>query len=193
VRSLGSILVIMIVFILGGCGGEPPKPIKVTSPPGAKKASAPSTTPGPVLPSADIKVEPPPPVTYIYNPKGKTDPFKPLVVEKTEVAPQPKGPEPSKVAEEEGATPLERVDLRQLKLVAVVWNIRDPKGNSQEPRAMVEDSAGRGYIINVGTSVGKNKGKVVQISATGIVVSERFDVGGGKYKMQEVPLKLYAE
>ena len=81
---------------------------------------------------------------------------------------------------------LERLDLDKVKLVAVVWNI-------PEPKAMVEDSGGKGYIITKGTPLGKNRGKVTRISASGVVVTEPYDTSPGKTKTREITLKLYAD
>lgn len=81
---------------------------------------------------------------------------------------------------------MEKMELSQLKLVAIIWNIRNP-------RAMVEDGAGKGYIISSGTPLGKNKGKVTQITSAGIVVSEQYEASSGKYSTRLVTLKLYAD
>jgi type IV pilus assembly protein PilP len=105
-------------------------------------------------------------------------------VEKTEAAAKPKPT--SLEAALESATPLEKMDLGQLKLVAVVWNIANPKG-------MVEDSTGKGYILSLGTPIGKNKGKVTQINSSGILVTERFEDSSGKFKSRQVTLKLYPD
>ncbi len=130
-------------------------------------------------------VEPPAPVNFTYDPQGKRNPFQPLVVEKKDVAaPAKKGVEPAARAAG-GGTPLENMDLAALKLVALVWNI--PK-----PRAMVEDGAGKGYILGVGTRIGKNQGEVKNISPQGVVVREKYE-DDGKIKTREVPLRLYTE
>ena len=179
-KELGAVIFLSTILICGGCGGEPPKPTKVPMPPVGK----PTVTPAKILPplTAELKAERPPVMTYTYKPEGKPDPFKPLIVERPEV------PTPKKVAEvvSESGTPLEKMELKQLKLVAVIWNIRDPK-------AMVEDSAGKGYIITNGTSIGKNKGKVTQITSAGVVVSEKHETSSGKFSTREVTLKLYAD
>jgi Tfp pilus assembly protein PilP len=53
-------------------------------------------------------------------------------------------------------TPLERLDLDQVRLVALVHDARPP-------RALLEDAAGIGYIVGVGTPVGRRGGTVVAI------------------------------
>lgn len=175
-------MLLSITLVFWGCGGEGPKPTKVPMPPVGKKPGAPAPAPSPTV--VEAKAQPPPVVTYTYDPRGKSDPFRPLVVEKTEAAPL----KPKKVEEvsAEGVTPLERMDLTQLKLVAIVWNVPDPKG-------MVEDGMGKGYIFSVGTSIGKSKGKVTQITSKGVVIRERHETPSGKFKTHEVTLKLYPE
>jgi len=172
-----------LTLILWGCGGEAPKPAKVPMPPMAKKAPIVTPAKKPFPLTVELKAEFPPLEKYTYNPRGKPDPFRPLIVEKTEIAPK-------KVAEkamvEAGATPLERMDLGQFKLVAIIWDIRDPK-------AMVEDKGGNGYILSKGTAIGKNHGRVTDITPEAVVVAERYEPHMGKFKTREVPLKLHGE
>jgi Tfp pilus assembly protein PilP len=78
------------------------------------------------------------------------------------------------------------MDLAQLKLVALVWNIPQPRG-------MVEDATGNGYILSVGTPIGKNKGKITRITSTGVVISEKYENSAGKFKSRDITLKLYPD
>ena len=83
-------------------------------------------------------------------------------------------------------SPLERYELRQLKLVGIVWRVK-------EPSAMIEDSAGLGYVVKVGTPMGPNDGKVIAIQPDQIIVEETYvDLFGGK-KKREVNIKLSVE
>ena len=183
-KGLGAVIFLSIILTCGGCGGEPAKSTKVPVSPVGKQLATSAKTP-PTL-SAEVKVEPPPLISYLYDPKGKSDPFKPLIVERPEVPLSKKVVE--KVIEEvsKTATPLEKMELSQVKLVAIIWNIRDP-------RAMIEDRTGKGYIIASGTPLGKNKGKVTQITSAGVVVSEQYETSSGKYSTRMVALKLYAD
>ena len=83
-------------------------------------------------------------------------------------------------------SPLERFELGQLKVVGIVWDIK-------EPRAMIEDSAGLGYTILVGTPIGGNEGKVKGIHRDQVVVEESFEDVSGKKKTREVSMKLSTE
>ena len=177
-----------LLWIFVGCGEEAPKPTKVPIPPVGQKPAAPTPTKEASRPTMEVKsMEPPSTVAYKYNAQGKPDPFHPLVVEKPEIPGSKKKVELTAKAEEAGSgTPLERMELTALKLVAIIWDISNP-------RAMVEDPAGKGYILTVGTRIGKNRGQVAKITSTGVVVSEKYENSGGKLKTREVPLRLYAE
>jgi len=183
-KGVGTVIFFSIILICAGCGGEPSRPTKVPVAPVGKQPVIPAKTSPPLV--AEVKVAPPPVVTYVYDPKGKPDPFKPLIVERPEV-PLPKKV-PEKIIEEvsKTATPLEKMELSQLKLVAVIWSV-------QEPRAMVEDGTGKGYILASGTPLGKNKGRVTQITSAGVVVSEQYETSSGKFCTRTVTLKLYPD
>ena len=83
-------------------------------------------------------------------------------------------------------SPLERFELGQLKVVGIVWDVK-------EPRAMIEDTAGLGYTILVGTPIGGSEGKVKAITRNQVVVEESFQDFSGKKKTREVLMKLSME
>jgi len=112
------------------------------------------------------------PGTARYSPAGKRDPFLPLA-QRTKASRRPR----------ENLSPLERYELGQLKLVAVVWDIKEPK-------AMVEDAAGLGYVVKVGTPIGSNEGKIKTIKPTEVVVEEIAIDFYGARKPRQVSMRL---
>jgi type IV pilus assembly protein PilP len=190
-RKLATILLWIFLSTFLGCGENSPQPMKVPISQVEKKAAGPVAVKGPAGPAMEAKPSEPRPLSsYVFNPRGKPDPFRPLVVERKQekekeiAAPKRKGEQVSKESEEPG-TPLEKMELSAFKLVAVIWNIPDP-------RAMVEDPGGKGYILTLGTRIGQKRGRVTKISSTGIVVTEKYE-SDGKLKTREIPLRLYAE
>jgi type IV pilus assembly protein PilP len=115
-----------------------------------------------------------------YNPEGKLDPFASLYKEKPAVIPtgQQLSPEPKRPL-----TPLEKVDLSQLKLVAI---IRAMSGNL----ALVEEASGKGYVIKKGTYIGTRSGKVGKILPDRIIVEEKSEDFSGKVSVREIEVKL---
>ncbi|MFH2043912.1 MAG: pilus assembly protein PilP [Pseudomonadota bacterium] len=111
----------------------------------------------------------------IYNPEGKIDPFASLFKQGLS---KNKGKKMRSLR-----TPLEMVDLSQLKLVAI---LRAESGN----RALVEESSGKGYVVAKGTYIGNNYGRIVKILNDRIIVEEEIENIIGEKKIQERELKL---
>jgi Tfp pilus assembly protein PilP len=86
----------------------------------------------------------------------------------------------------ENLSPLERFDLGQLKIVGIVWDIK-------EPRAMVEDSAGLGYVVKVGSPIGNSDGKIKEIHREQVIVEEFYEDAYGARKKRDVSMKLLTE
>lgn len=119
------------------------------------------------------------PDAVVYIAEGRLDPFRTLIQEKPEV----KREEDRQVERRVPQTPLEKVDLSQLKLVGI---IRSPMG----PRAMVEESSGRGYVVVVGTYMGLNSGKVTAIEGERLVVTEIVETLSGEIREERRELRL---
>ncbi len=93
---------------------------------------------------------------YIYDPTGKTDPFKSFIVVREEKAEKDKG---------KPKTYLETLELSQLSLSVIIIG----KTNRW---AMVTDSKGDGHVIKVGTPIGTNGGVVYKIEPGEVIIKE---------------------
>lgn len=119
-----------------------------------------------------------------YDSKGKIDPFIPLVKEEPVVVEKKDLVDAkSEVREKRTKTPLEKIELSQLQLKAIIMA---PSGN----KALVEEANGKGYIIRKGTYIGRNDGKVVQIFKDKVVVEELTENHEGKMIAREKEIKL---
>lgn len=125
------------------------------------------------------KKKKPSPAKDLYNPKGKIDPFLPLFRED----PLAKAAAKKKRRTRRPLTPLEKLDLSQLRLVGI---IRAPSGN----KALVQEASGKGYIIKKGTRLGRNSGQVVQILRSKVIVEEEVENVLGKMTMRKKELNL---
>lgn len=116
-----------------------------------------------------------------YDPSGKLDPFKPLFKED----PKPKKDLPSGDKKpERPRTPLERLDLGQLRLTAVVIS-------EVRPRAMVEEDSGKGYVVEIGTPIGLERGQVTAIQRDRLVIEhlKTDDFGNAATRRRELKLQ----
>jgi Tfp pilus assembly protein PilP len=124
----------------------------------------------------------------LYDPINKIDPFNPLVREEKTVD-QPEEDEEElaerrrKKKKRRRLTPLERIDLSQLKLVGI---IRAESGD----KALVQETTGKGYIITVGTKIGRKFGSVTRILRDSIVVEEEEEDELENIIMKERVIKL---
>lgn len=110
---------------------------------------------------------------YIYDPTGKRDPFRPYnlrVEKKTEVPP-------------EELTPLQRYNLSQLKLTAIIYDSEKGTGI-----AMVEAPDKKGYNIIVGSEVGG--GRVIRITETDVQVEMSYEDFYGNTEKRIETLKI---
>jgi type IV pilus assembly protein PilP len=110
---------------------------------------------------------------YHYDPTDKTDPFKSYI--RREVT----------LENEANSSPLERFDLSQLIVMGIIWGV-------DEPRALIRDPTGKGYIVRAGTPIGKNKGRILRIEDNKVVVKETYLDHLDRATTKEVELELYA-
>ncbi len=119
-----------------------------------------------------IQQEMPAKEQYTYIPGERREPFQSLLQ---------RGGETSDFGDE--LTPLQRVDISELKLVGIV---NDPEGNV----ALIQTPDGKGYSLRQGVQVGKNEGIVEKVLEDMIVVKEKQTDFLGQIKVIEVVIKL---
>lgn len=152
-----------------------PAPITQTS---ADKVKMPGQKPEPVPDKSQQQVA----TEFNYDPVGKPDPFEPLVRD----IPASKAPAPVEPSEDTTAlTPLQKYDLSELNLVAIITQ----DNNSQV--AMVEDKAGYGYIIKTGMLIGKHDGVIQEINQDSVVIIEKIGDPSGNAQVKTTTLRIY--
>ncbi len=164
--------VLILSCALAACGGDvgKAKPAAPARAEASKKASATDKDAAAAAPATLIE--------YAYSPVGKRDPFRSILDDVAESRPdQDLRPD---------CGPLCKWELDQLRLVAVVSGMSNPLG-------MVEDPGGKGYIVRRGTFMGKRNGKVTQIRAGEVVVTEIYKDNMGKPHPNLVVIKLPSE
>lgn len=122
------------------------------------------------VPPAEVTRAVEPPSDAPYDPLGRRDPFRPPRAGSSTPLGEPR-------------TPLQRYEVGQLRLVAVIYDTRDP-------RAVVEDDQGLGYIVRVGTPIGPNGGQVRGIERGRVVIEESSVDFYGEKQANAVTLEL---
>ena len=154
----------LLLTVFTGCQqGTPPQPP-------AQQAKKEAPKPVAATPAVEIKEEIKKEETAITA--KQRNPFKSFIVKVTE-----------KPAVAVPKTPLQRYELEQLKLVAIIWGV-----NSSI--AMVEAPDGKGYSIRKGDLIGNRNGKVRRIEKDRVVVEERFAEASGEVTTNEFLIKL---
>lgn len=121
-----------------------------------------------------------------YDPKGKIDPFVPLIKAEPKKGKASGTVVAAKKVERKKrkpTTPLERIELSQLSLRAIV---RSAQGN----KALVEEASGKGYIITKGTFIGVNQGTVIDIQKDRVIVEEEVESIQGDVTLKTRELRL---
>jgi len=163
---------VMFLFLVSGCGGgtTPPPAPKAKTPVAEGKKAQPVQIAEKVEKKEVAKKEEP---EFSYNPAGKADPFRPFIQLTPEKAPR-----------SAFLTPLQKYDISQLKLVAIITL---PEGSV----GLVEDQQGRGYFVKRGTAIGRHDGKVKAIHKDRVIIEEAYSDVLGQGKVNEISLFLY--
>ena len=111
---------------------------------------------------------------FIYDPTGKTDPYKSFIALQEEMEEKKK---------RKPKTSLETVDLSQLELTVIITS-------GKATWAMVRDSKGLGHVIRKGTLIGTNGGVVHQITNKEVVIREEYRDFRGRKQHRDISKKL---
>jgi type IV pilus assembly protein PilP len=159
------VFVISAVAFFSGCKGEN----KTESKPAPKpKAAAEQAAPA----VAEEKIEK---EVYVYDARGRRDPFKSLVAVAKE-----------KPHFKKKANPLENYDVDEIKLAAIVWDNR-------QYYALITLPDNKSYTIRKGMALGLYSGKVQDITKDSVLIREEVKDYRGQPRTKDTLLKLRKE
>jgi len=173
-----SLLAVALVcaLLFAACSKEQtPAPAPAPSQPVIAAAAPPK----PVQKQASSVLRLPPPPVNQFDFSNKKDPFKPFVAVKVE----PKNTPEARKRAQRNALPIHSFDVSQFKLIGIITGGR-------ENQAMVTDPGGKGYVLKVGMSIGRNDGKIISISSNGVGVLEQFKDDNGRVRKENIKLTL---
>ena len=155
-RLLGRPMVSAAALLVAGTVAVTPSRAEKTAPAQqavpAKQAAPAATPPVPAAKPLPSSLAGLPDDDRPFDPTGRRDPFRP-----------PRATAVTRTGEP--ISPLQRYEIGQLKLVAIIYD-------TTQPRAVVEDDQGLGYIVRVGTAIGANGGRVRDIERGRVLIEE---------------------
>jgi len=168
-HTLDRIAVLLAILVLLGLAGCKDKP----------KSQAPAA-PKPATPVAAVQAQQPeePKIekeVYVYDQKGRRDPFMSLLVDVKD-----------KPRTKKKANPIENFDVDEIKLIAIAWE----KNNNY---AMITLPDGKSYTIKKGMTLGLHGGRVEEITQQTVKITEKVKDYRGQTITKDTILKLRQE
>lgn len=170
------LLSLALALCLNACGSSgdeasAPKQKTQTARRAGKKKASPSQ---PIVQEQKTDSAP----AYTYDPTGKPDPFLPLITDAR--------PQQSTAVQARKSTPLaplQKFDLSDLKLVAIIKT-------DQKASALLQDPTGFGYIVKEGMLVGKNDGIIRRINGSSITIEEQIYTASGDVESKTTVISI---
>jgi len=121
--------------------------------------------------------------SYSYNTEGRSDPFKPFI---TPQSLTPNTPDPNEIIENsQELSGMQLFEPGQLTLVGII-------ATQSNAMALVEDQSRKGYVLKIGTLIGK-RGVVTQILSDKVQIEETAKTRSGQELKSIVSLTLKKE
>lgn len=165
---------LVCALLFSACSKE-----QAPAPAPAQPVKTAAVPPKPVQKQASSALHLPTPPVNQFDFSNKKDPFKPFVAVKAE----PKNTPEARKKALRNALPIHSFDVSQFKLIGIVTGGR-------ENQAMVTDPSGKGYVLKVGMTIGKNDGKITSISSNGVSILEQFKDDNGRVRKENIKLTL---
>jgi type IV pilus assembly protein PilP len=178
-RCLPSLVAVgVVVAALAGCKKhEQPAPANPAPEQPAKALMPQQLKPVQKQVSSALTLSPAPVNQFDFS--NKKDPFKPFVIVKASQAPSANNLQKGA----RNALPIHSFDVGQFKLIGIVTGDR-------QNEAMVVDPNGKGYVIKVGMTIGKNEGLITSITNRGVDVVEQFRDDNGRVRKETIKITL---
>lgn len=165
--KLTYILVLLLALSVAGCSDKN----KSQQLPAAQKADQ-TTVQAPVVQQEEIKIER---EVYIYDPKGRRDPFISLIDLAKERSIRKKAP-----------NPMENFDVEEIRIIAIAWD-------NNQYYAMITLPDNKSYTIRKGMTLGLYGGRVEEIKKESLLIREQVKDYRGQMKTKDTILKLRKE
>lgn len=162
-----AVLVLILALLSSGMAGCSDSSKTQSGTPVGTKVKSQGTMSSPTSTAAvptEAKVD-----IYVYSPKGRRDPFLPIIEKSQGKVPV--------------GTALERFNPAEFKLSGIFWG-------GFGYNAMIEGPDGKGYFVKVGTILGPNRGVVKKITQNTLVIEEKYKNYAGEVSRKEIIVEL---
>jgi type IV pilus assembly protein PilP len=183
-KSSSKVAVIALcgaVTVMSGCKEKQVNPAPLAAPaiaPAAAPVSNQAVKPVQKPVSSAVKLAPPPAGSQ-FDFSNKKDPFRPFVFVKPVTKSTPEDAKKTLIS----SLPIHSFDVSQFRLIGIVTG-------AKENQAMVVDPGGKGYVLKVGMTIGKNEGRVTTITTAGVDVVEQFKDDNGRVRKEVIKITL---
>lgn len=174
------IFITLSMLIIAGCGSDDPKQENTRKASKEVKINKSETMPA-AKDEAVKAVDNNTVNEYTYDATGKPDPFVPLITELV-----PKKETRKKETSDGPITPLQKYNIEDLKLVAIVKS-----GNKLS--ALFEDMEEFGYIVNENTLIGNNGGIIKKITPDNVIIQEDIYNSSGVVEKSIRSIKIQSQ
>lgn len=168
-RKVALIALLCLLMPLGACSKDP-IPVKSPRVQRATPVEVQAQQQQQAVKTEDVAQ----PKFYAYDPRGRRDPFLSLV----------KRDKDRKREAPPDAPPIERFSVEEIKLLAIA-------SDKDKDYALILLPNQKTYTIKVGTVIGREGGKVEEITAEKVVIREYFKDYRGDLKPKDTVLKLH--
>lgn len=165
-RVMAGCVLAFIVMAAAGCGKK-----EGVSPPNAPRAAA--GTKAPVQPRRSSVLAPQPQERFDFS--RKRDPFRSYMVASKANIPLPQISHTK--------FPIQQYETSQFKVLGIITGL-------SENRAMVQDPAGKTYVITPGGVIGPHNGRVLRIRQNAIEITEQYRDESGRVRNRVANLTL---
>jgi type IV pilus assembly protein PilP len=166
IEHTAAVALLGTLICVAGCEDKPKTPAPAVASPAVK---APAVL-VPVPEESKVEKE-----VYVYDQKGRRDPFMSLIVDLKE-----------KPRIKKKANPVENFDVDEIKLIAIAWE----KNNTY---AMITLPDGKSYTVKKGMTLGLYGGRIEEITQHSVKIAEQVKNYKGQTVTKETILKLRQE
>jgi len=179
-KNLNSTLLAAALIPVLACSGCSKTEEKPAAPP--SKQASPAKPPGAAAAAVQKQVSSASAHPAQLDFHHRTDPFKPYA-QAVAPAPAQRGEAPAPARPAADLLPIQSFEASKFKVTGIIAGLK-------ENRALVLDPNGKGYVVQQGSPMGSNNGRVSRITSSSVEILESFKDEKGTFRKRTIVLTL---